>query len=173
MENGTLTSLYRYQTEEEQEAAHKAEVAASNLAKQKDWAAKSEETARRIKAMPEPFRQRFEFFMRRPEWGWNFGPYELFCCEEAIKIAAKVKTEEGIIDFAKASFENQQSLVPELAHKEHSGNTLMAACRLAQGFLRRNAAERAEGSHGALCPLVGCKNYGCWAVSEKSEYPDA
>ena len=165
-----LAGLYRYETAEEEEAAHLASVEESNKKKQAEWAEKAGETARRVADMPEPFRARFEFFMRRPEWGWNFGSYELFCCEEAIKIAKVLEGRNAIAAFAALSVARQKEAVPDLAYEEHSGNTFGAACKLAHCYVEK--PELIPKMHGALCPLVGCETYGCWstvASKEKSE----
>jgi len=162
MDRVRLAGLYRYQTAEEEQAAHLLSVETDNEKKQAEWATKAEETAKRITAMPEQFRARFEFFMRQPEWGWNFGPYELFCCEEAIKIAAALEDGDAIATFARSSYEEQQKRVVGLLYKEHSGNTFGIACKLAACFVTE--PELVPKMHGALCPLVGCASYGCWST---------
>lgn len=45
---------------------------------------------------------------------------------------------------------------------EHSGNTFGAACKLAHCFVAE--PHLISKMHGALCPLVGCEEYGCWST---------
>jgi hypothetical protein len=157
-----LEGLYRYQTAEEKRASHLASVEESNKKKQVEWAEKSGETARRIADLPEPFRARFEWFMRRPEWGWNFGLYELFCCEEAFKIVRGLRGKDQIEAFARMTVSKQKECVPDLVYGEHSGNTFAAACKLAHCYAEK--PDLIPKMHGAICPLVGCKTYGCWST---------
>jgi hypothetical protein len=162
VKDSDLVGLYRYQTNEEEKAAHRLEVEASNKKKQVEWAASAEKTATRVRALPEPFRQRFEFFMRKADWGWDFGPYELFVCEEAVKIAS-LKPESMAEFIAMKDYEAQEAIATAigLAWDNHSGNTFGAACVLARSFVSH--PELLPEMHGALCPLVGCKVYGCYA----------
>ena len=163
MDRIKLVGLYRYQTPEEAEASHRARVVAANQQKQADWTAKASGTAKRVAAMPEPLRQRFEFFMRRPEWGWDFGFYELFCCEEAVKIHGALGTADAIKEFSAMGPGGQKSKVPGLAWDEHSGNTFGTAVKLAHCLA--SEPDLVPKMHGALCPLVGCAEYGCWSTT--------
>ena len=61
----------------------------------------------------------------------------------------------------KADTDEQKRLIPALEYDEHSGNTLMCACGLAIGCLEY--PDVLWKFHGALCPLVGCVDYGCHA----------
>jgi len=170
VENGELTALYRYRTEEEDKAHHTKNVADSHAKKKADWEERKEATAAEIKAMPEVFQKRIEFFMRNIDWGWDFGPYELFACKEAIKLAEALKTSEGIRAFHAASYEEQLKMVPGVS-PDHSGNTMGAALSFANVYLTK--PEFIPQMHGALCPLVGCKDYGCYASTiEQMEVPD-
>jgi hypothetical protein len=165
LERGKLVGIYRYQTASEEEAAHKKSVLDSDKKKQDEWTAKAEETAKRIAALPEPFRQRFEFFMRDPDWGWDFGFYELFCCEEAVKIASWFLKPESMEEFAAMTdHEAQRGIAVAIGLKwdNHSGNTFGTACALARCFIRH--PELVPKMHGALCPLVGCEEYGCYST---------
>lgn len=167
VENGELTALYRYRTEEEEVAHHKKEVEETHNRKKKEWEANKEKTALEIKAMPEPFQKRIEFFMRNPDWGWENGPYEIFCCKEAIKIIAVLKTPEEAQAFHKLDWEEQRKVVPDLDYNNHSGNTFGASVNLAHVYL--TFPEDLYKFHGALCPLMGCKEYGCWASTEEAQ----
>lgn len=65
--------------------------------------------------------------------------YNIFCCEEGIKIANTLETKEAIIDFHKSDYKSQVDLVPSLS-SDHSGNTFNMACRLAISYLPRLSA---------------------------------
>ena len=67
---------------------------------------------------------------------------------------------DGFKSWSKADWKEQQKLVPALADG-HSGNTFGIAVRLAWHFLVNPELVLQE--HGAMCPLVGCRDYGCWA----------
>lgn len=60
--------------------------------------------------------------------------YNLFACEEAIKIAKSLKTKDNIIAFHKYSSEDQFKMVPDLSD-DHSGNTFVLSCKLAISYL--------------------------------------
>lgn len=155
---GELVGLYRYQTKDEAEAARIQHLADEKARKRKEWEDGKEAFAARVKALPEAFRQRIEFFMRRQDWGPDFGGYELFSCEEAVKIAAHVKDAEKIRAFYDDRAEQKRAGISG----EHSGNTFGTACSLAGAYLRNPAL--IPQMHGALCPLVGCQEYGCHAT---------
>jgi|SRR5271170_377606 len=163
-----LLGLYRYMTAEEEQASHLLMVEESNKKKQAEWAEKADETARRIADMPEPFRARMEFFMRNPEWGWTFGFYELFCSEEAIKIVRALRGKDAIEAFTRMSVSEQKERVPDLVYGDHSGNTFGAACRLAHCYAEK--PDLIPKMHGALCPMVGCKSYGCWSTTQEKDF---
>ena len=61
-------------------------------------------------------------------------------------------------DFRTADFKDQKLTVPEWGDG-HSGNTAGASIRLASLWLLDPHLVRHE--HGALCPLLGCVEYGC------------
>ena len=117
-----------------------------------------------VENMPPLFRERIERFRRtKPDWGSNHEPYEVFVCEQAILFLNVLKPVDALRAFAAARHEEQRRLVPGLSD-EHSGNTFGAAVRLAHVAMER--PELLPKMHGALCPLVGCKDYGCWAAHE-------
>lgn len=161
----SLISLYRYKTEKEAELEHARAVAEQKLKRAEEWETKKDVHAADVAALPAVFRERFEFFMRTPSWGPEFGPYEIFVMKEAVKIANTLKTPEAIESFARASWEEQKRLVD--LSDDHSGNTFGSACRLAHVFLKEPAL--VPQMHGALCPLVGCEGYGCWASTDEAK----
>ena len=60
--------------------------------------------------------------------------YNLFACEEAIKISTSLETKDKIIEFHKADWEKQKSMVPSISD-DHSGNTFDMACRIAIAYI--------------------------------------
>lgn len=163
VEDGALAALYRYQTEAEAVAERQQEILATEEKRRRDWEEGRDDFARRVRALPEPFRNRIEFFMRRQAWGPEFGGYELFSCEEAVKIARHVGAPEKVNAF----YADREAQKLCGISEEHSGNTFGTACALARAFLED--PERVPKMHGALCPLVGCEDYGCYATT----LPDA
>lgn len=110
------------------------------------------------------FRERIARFRRvNPEFRRDHEPYEIFTCEQAVLFTEKFKTVAALRAFAEASCEEQRRLVPELSH-EHSGNTFAMAVQLAH--LSMEKPELLPKMHGALCVLVGCQEYGCYAARE-------
>lgn len=172
VEHGRVSAVFRYMTEDQAAEEHRRQVAEHKAEKRREWEEKKEDTLARVSRMPEPFRRRFEFFMRRPEWGADFGLYEVFSMEEAVKIAEICKTAERVEWFAKAESAFQKGAADAAGvslSEDHSGNTFGAACRFAHVYL--SDPEILSKVHGALCPLVGCRDYGCYAstVDQKKE----
>jgi hypothetical protein len=173
VEYGAVSAVFRYMTAAQAESQRQRENAERKERQRREWEEKKDETLSRVARMPERFQRRFEFFMRRPEWGPEFGLYEVFCMEEAIKIARICKTAERVAWFAKAAPAFQKGAADAADVKlsdDHSGNTFGAACHLAHGYLAET--DSLFKFHGALCPLVGCKEYGCYAstVEQKDEH---
>lgn len=112
---------------------------------------------KRVAALPEVFRARIQKFRKtNKDFRWKFEGYELFTCEEAIKIAAHCKTLDKVKAFHELPWEEQQKAG---ISDQHSGNTFGMSCRLAMWFLTQ--PENVTKEHGALVGLVGCENYGC------------
>lgn len=116
-----------------------------------------------LNGLHEPFKNRIEFFMRDTNWGPQYGAYEMFVCKEAIKIASHCKTADSVKALQSSSWEEQSKVIDA----NHSGNTAGAAFTLAYLFL--TDAGVVPKMHGALCPLVGCKAYGCFASTTQDE----
>lgn len=155
--------VYRYQTDEEHEAARVREREERLAQERREWTDGQEKYTADVAALPDPLRRRIERFLLRDGWGPEFGRYELFVCQEAAKIAAACGTADKVREFGKATVEAQHVMVPTISD-EHSGNTHGAAVRLA--FLYLTDPDLVPNEHGALCPLVGCRKYGCWAASQ-------
>ena len=65
----------------------------------------------------------------------DYEGYEVFCCKEALKIAAACGTPEKIEEFRKAKWEEQKSMVSDLS-EGHSGNSFGCATQLAYIHLK-------------------------------------
>ena len=154
-----------YRTESEDEELFRKEQEERKAKNHSDYDAKAEEYDRRVSALPEQFKQRItDFRAQKPDWRYDFEPYELFVCEQAIEFANQLKTTDELKRFHKLDFAARKQLVPSLSD-DHSGNTFGAACMLANLWLTR--PELIPKAHGALCALVGCKDYGCYAARQK------
>jgi hypothetical protein len=123
-----------------------------------------EDMDRRYAALPEVFRRRIDKFRaNNPDFRWEYEGYELFCCEEAVKIATALKMPEAIEKFSKLSWEGQRGLVD--ISTDHSGNTFGCAVKLAYYYLAN--PENVVKMYGALAPLVGSEEYGCVPKGKK------
>lgn len=103
----------------------------------------------------------------RPDWRRDHETYELFVCEQAEvfyeHFKDQYKPQEKIGAWYKLDFNDQLKVVPNL-NDGHSGNTMGAAVSLAN-LLLGDEPDLVIKQHGALCGLVGCEEYGCWAVT--------
>ncbi|HVZ88059.1 MAG TPA: hypothetical protein VHG72_13895 [Polyangia bacterium] len=158
-----------YRTAEEEEAKRLADIEEMNATKRARFETAREDHDRRIAALPRVFRERFRRFLKHnPDFRWKFEDYELFCCEEAVRLLGYATTAaaggatsavEWIRAFAAASSETQKKLAPDMKIGEHSGNTFGFTCRIAHLYLEDESL--VPRMHGALAPLVGCEEYGC------------
>lgn len=159
-----------YRTEAEEADRHRQWVEDNNREKQAAALANAGETARRLLALPDSMQRRIDKFRQaNPNFDWEYLPYELMVCEDAVKIADALATPAErpfhptaastiIQGFAGSPPEEQRRLVPTL-EQGHSGNSFGMACRLA--FHLITDEENAVREHGALVSLVGCEAYGC------------
>lgn len=146
-----------YRTEAEQDEKQRQWVAAEKKKRETEYEAKRGEYERRVEALPKVFKDRIlKFRAANDRFRYDFEPYELFCCEEAVKIAAHCKTADGVDVFYKNPWEEQ---VKAGLEDDHSGNTFGTACLLAKLYVTK--PEYVTKAHGALTPLVGCVEYGC------------
>lgn len=119
---------------------------------------------RRYNNLPGCFQKRIDRFRANNErFRVDYEDYELFCCEEAIKIAEAIGSPEKVKEFGGLNWNEQKKLVPDLSNG-HSGNTFGAAVHLAYWFLVNQ--ENVKNMHGALSPLVGSEKYGDVAKSQ-------
>ncbi len=113
----------------------------------------------RYDGLPAVFKKRLDRFrINNPDFRVEFESYELFACDEAIKIAEALGTAERVNAFSAMDYEEQKRAVPSL-DDGHSNNTLGCAVRLAYQYLTN--PELVAQEHGAMAYLVGCKEYGC------------
>lgn len=157
---GDVVAFYR--TEEQERVRHEAWVAAQRAKKRAEYDAQRATTEARLRALPPAFQERVIGFRASNPKFWEFEGYEIFCCEEAVKIAATLKDKDAVVAFGKMSKSEQKETVPTLAYDQHSGNTFGVAVLLACHYLVHPDLLPRE--HGALCPLVGCEEYGCAAA---------
>ena len=109
-------------------------------------------------SLPSEFQRRIDRFRKgNPEFRIDYEAYEMSVCVDAVKIANTLKTKEKIEEFSNMKYENQRQLVD--FSDGHSGNSFSFALLLAKLYVSK--PELVEKYHGALTPLVGCKEYGC------------
>lgn len=119
-------------------------------------------------ALPDHFKRRLDKFRKNNiSFRWEYEPYEMSVCVDAVKIAEALKTPEEIKRFRELDYREQKKLVPGL-DDGHSGNSFGMAVRLAYEYL--NNPENVVKLHGALAPMVGSEAYGC--VPKKESAPD-
>lgn len=149
----------RYQTEEQLDEEHRQNVEKRKQESRDAFERDKAEIDKRVEALPAVFQRRLDRFRAgNPNFRWEFEGYELFSCEQAVVFAEALKTKEALAEFGKLPYEEQMKLVPAMSDG-HSGNTFGAALRLAFWFVTN--PENVVREHGAMVPLVGCKQYGC------------
>ena len=146
-----------YKTAEQQEAESRAWVENEAHRKDREYEEQKADLFRRIALLPEPLQNHIQRFLdNNPDFGRDYLAYELFCCEQAVVIAAAFKDVESLRTWANMNFNEQRKMVSALSD-DHSGNTFDCSKVLALDIITTNHQPR----HGALCPLVGCVDYGC------------
>jgi hypothetical protein len=155
-----------YRTPAEQEIEHEQERARMKANRVAEYEGKRSEYDAKVAALPAPLRERVEAFRAfKPEWRWEYEPYELACCEEAARLAAHFKTVDALKAFSKLGYDEQKAEYPEM-DSGHSGNTWGMSIRLAWLLIAKPDLLVQE--HGAICALVGCEDCGCYAAREQS-----
>jgi hypothetical protein len=146
-----------YKTVKEQEEEHKQWCSDKERDDKASFEKNKADLDTKYEALPAEFKLRLDSFRRiNPDFRWKHEGYEMFVCTEAIKIAKALKTIKKIDQWQKLPVEKQDKIIDVGAH---SGNTFGAAVFLAKLYLK--FPELVREAHGALCPLVGCKDYGC------------
>ena len=147
-----------YRTEDQQRQEHARWAREQDEKKKREFAFLRENLDLRYKLLPKVFQQRIDKFRRNnPDFRWEYESYEMFCCEEAVKIANYLETPERVDAFRKLDSRQQYLLVP--LSDQHSGNTFGCACLLAYWYLKN--PDNIVKLYGALAPLVGSEEYGC------------
>jgi hypothetical protein len=155
-----------YRTPEEQKEQNQKDLIEGENRQREEFEQKRKSLDADYNALPENFRRRLDRFRaNNPDFRWKFESYEMVCLRDAVKISKAFETAEQIKDFAQMDWEAQMKFVPNL-DEGHSGNTFGFAVRLA--YLNKTTPELVEKEHGAMCPLVGCKDYGCFSMENKS-----
>lgn len=149
-----------YETEQEQQERFKQENIQRDKEKIKEFRKNRSKLDARFNALPKPFQERINKFRRNnSKFRWKLEPYELFCCEEALKIAKIAKQKENpekwIEVFKEYSWDEQVKIGID---EGHSSNTFGCACALALLYLSQ--PNDLKNAWGALAPLVGSKEYG-------------
>jgi len=158
-----------YSTREEEEAKHKEQRELAERDAREKYMQGAPERAVRIAALPTAFRERLSRFQRnRPETSWRNEDYEIFVCEEAVKIARHMDAVPDVREPIKAFREYVEAHEAEFGiSDQHSGNTFGAAVLLAFFWLRPDDGEElVSKAHAAICPLLGCEDCGCFAVEK-------
>jgi hypothetical protein len=151
--------IVRYETDAEERDRHARELVESEMGQLAEAENRKAADDARVAALPEVFQRRIQRFRDgNPDFWWKHQSYELFCCEQAVTIAGAMNSPADLQAFTKLEWEQQKRIVPGL-DDGHSGNTFGMACRLAHWYLTH--PENVEREHGALVPLVGCREYGC------------
>lgn len=149
-----------YRTDEEQHEKQRQEKEEQDVKSRTSYAEHRTTLDARIAALPGPFQQRLHRFRSTsPDWGWQHEEYELFSCEEAVKIAS-LGSLDALKEFHSLPYEEQVKRAG--ISDGHSGNTFDVAFGLARLYIDK--PELVRQAHGAMCPIVGCKDYGCYAA---------
>lgn len=147
-----------YRTDAEQREQGRRDIERREQEQRYDFEKNRAEMDRRYRDLPEVFQRRLDKFRQNnPDFRWKFERYEMFCCEQAVAIAEKVKADD-LSAFANLEWRQQKMIVPKL-DEGHSGNTFGCAVALARLYL--SDSENVVKMHGALAPLVGSEEYGC------------
>jgi hypothetical protein len=166
-----------YRSPEQQRERLLQEVAEMDERKKLEFEKNKSELDAKYNSLPKEFRERLDGFRAaNPDFRWENESYEMFCCQQAVEIANAFlsKATQDLLNnlpvdkkaatylewFKILKFQQQKMIVPALSN-DHSGNTFGAACNLAWLYL--TSPNLVPKQHGALCPLVGCKEYGCYA----------
>ena len=152
-------NIMYYRTPEEEEERHKKWCDDKDERDKKNFKKMNKKLDEYYNKLPDLFKQRIDKFRNNnPDFRWKYESYEMFCCNEAVKIANALKSIEEIKKWKDLSFEEQKKLVD--IDEGHSGNTFGCSVNLACWYLS-SCPENVVRQYGALAPLVGSKEYGC------------
>jgi hypothetical protein len=115
--------------------------------------------------LPDVFKKRIDILRQNNKlFRQKHEAYEMSCCIDAVKIAKELKTVEEYNKFIALDWDKQIKRVKDL-YDGHSYNSFGCACQLAYYYI--TDPDYIYKSHGALCPLVGCKDYGCYISTKE------
>lgn len=183
--------VYRYRTSEQAEQDRDEENRRKQEKRLQELNLKRPEYARRIAALPLPLQKRLFWFQHtvlplpmqlreRLEWRRDHEAYELFVCEQAAIVAKWMAEREPVFPPTAKSVDDRAEVIKAMARElrddfdlakrigmdpDHSGNTMSAAIYLGAALHNGESADAPPiwKHHGALCPLAGCDDYGCFA----------
>lgn len=148
-----------YRTKAEEKKRHENWCDENKAKKKRDFERDRAKLDADYAGLPKCFQSRLDRFRAHcPDFRWEFEPYEMSVCVDAVKIATVLKTREAIAEWYKLPYEEQRKVVDFF--DGHSGNSFGCAISLARAYVDE-AYEWIATSHGALVPLVGCEAYGC------------
>ena len=128
-----------YRTEAEEDQRHQDWCAEDKRRKREQFENNRVELDQKVASLPEIFQRRIQKFRaNNPEFRYEYEPYEVFCCEQAVLFARKFSTPKRLEDFTKMIWEEQISYFNDEekeAFKSHSGNTFGMSARLAYHYL--------------------------------------
>jgi hypothetical protein len=165
-----------YRTPAEEQRRHEERRAEERRKKQADFLANKGALDAQFAALPPEFQRRLGRFRTHcASFRWEYEPYEMVCCVDAVKLAAYLRPQFALVTetgdsrleatweiakaFGRLPWEQQLALVPDL-DRGHSSNTFGMALRLAWRYLA--CPETVEREHAAIAALVGCPAVGCW-----------
>lgn len=119
------------------------------------------------------FKARIDRFRaKNPKFRIDMEAYEVFVCEEAMKLIKAFKTVESLQEFCDLDLAAQKKMAPDMDFGNHSGNTFGAAVSLARMYIQ--APKLTKYMHGSMAGLMGCEGYGCHPLTkEESVEADA
>lgn len=158
-----------FQNSDEQiEANHQEWIKKNAEEKKQKFEQHKAELDKTYESLPPEFRARIDRFRAKREgFRVSHEAYEMFCCEDAVKMANTLKTVEKLREYRDAKNEDQKKMVPDVDYVNHSGNTFGAACLLADLYLK--APKMVKYFHGSLATLTGCEEYGCHPMTKEEE----
>lgn len=186
--------IVRYETATEEKARHAREQAERDQQKRDEFAAKRQEYDAQYAALPAVFQRRLDRFRAgNPDFRWDFEPYEMMVCVDAVAVAEAMRSLETGRKLRAAGIKTKDDGAnwpdtPEGRLQAFSAiNSDVNGYRYAvereivpalsdghsgnsHGMMLRLAwwyltkPENVAREHGALVPLVGCDSYGCTHV---------
>lgn len=161
--------VVRYDTEAFAEQKRLEDNKAQEEKQKLDYLEKKDEYSKRIATLPKPFQEKIEGHMRRrDDFSWKNLSYELFVCEEAVKIVKHFGNAEEIRAYSKLGHKEQEKILA--LDEGHSGNTFGAA--VSHAVIYKLDVDWVSRAHAAIHVIVGCEEAGCWSVYEGKNYTE-